>query len=451
MDELRVAEPYASQTIVKSNEFIGGKYKVTRLENQILAIALSRIEYNARDVDAPLVARLYPGELKHLVGSPEHIYRELKKVSQTMNGHTMFIEDGKGNFKSFAIVPNAEYMDGVFTVHINEELRPHILNLKNNFTTLELSVLTGFTRVSSSRIYELLKKEAYRLKTSDVVKVTYNLSEFKFMVGLANPEDQGVKNAMARMGKNVDWDKLYDISPRDQKKYENWSNLKVRVLEPAKKEMEEKANIRFEYEGIRKGHKISALLIYIYANKPREDVNNVILNKKEIMEAHEAEYTQLEVPRDLSEDTRALYEEYLGHAGLLEKEDLDMLLKKAGYDAELVRRAIEKADEQPDLRNYIGFLVRCIEKGGYEDKGTVYGDHEKASRYDEILKDAHQNKTIRVIWERTKKKEEFPVFLQYISDQGLDYELIENTFDEEEKTKMFTNWKNGLELMEGIE
>ena len=436
----------------KSNELIGGKYKVTLLENQIMSIALTRIETNAKGDRPKLEARLYPGELKNLIGSPSHIYRELKKVAKTMPGHTMFLEDGKGNFASFAIVTDADYMDGVFIIRFNDRLRPHILNLEKHYTTLELSVLTGFSRNSSLRIYELLKKESYRLKSSEVAKVTYNLSEFKFMIGLANPESQAVKNEMARMGNNIDWDRLYEMSSDADKKYENWTNLRMRVLDPAQKEMEEKSNIRFKYEGIRHGHKTGAIRFYIYKNELSDQVNSMIREKQEILERKKSDeiYLQLEVPKDMSDDTRALYRDYTDHNGL-EKEDIDLLLKYADYDVSLVRKAFEQADAQDEIRNYMGWLIRCIQAGGYQEEAVVLGSAKRAKVLDNIKKDVNVYSANRRVWDMIKNKPDFDDFLEDLRNYGLSDEIFDGAFDYAQRSKVYTNWRNGRDLMDGVE
>ena len=115
-------EPLYNLSLVKSNDMISAKYKATLLENQVMAIALTRIEVNEKDKEHPLVARLYPRELKKLVSDDRHIYRDLKDLAKTITGHTMFLEDGKGNFKAFSVVPNAIYKDGVFSIIFNSFL-----------------------------------------------------------------------------------------------------------------------------------------------------------------------------------------------------------------------------------------------------------------------------------------------------------------------------------------
>ncbi len=451
MDEGKVTNKFDLDTVAKSNEFITGKYKVTLLEQQILAIGLSRIEVNAKDKDAPLEARLYPGELKHLIGSSTHIYRELKKVSKTMPGHTMFIEDGKGNFTSFAIITDCDYNDGVFVMRLNQKMRPLILNLvPGNFTTFELSILTSFVRTSSTRIYEIIKKEAYKLKTSECVIVTYNLSEFKFMIGLANPESQIVKNEMSRMGNDIDWDRLYEVSPDSEKSYENWTDLRKRVLDPAKKEMKEKANIRFEYEGIRKGHKIGALKLFIYKNELNEATSKKLNKKKEILDKNATSYEQLEMPKDINTDIQELYEKYVGHNELT-KEDMDLLIKKADYDVEFVEKAIQAADAAPYVKSYMGWMIRYIERGGYDETSVVEGSSERAEMLEQVNENAHSDETAARVWSAIKKKEEYTNFLTAIQNEGLQEPILETIFNNNQKATMFYNWKVGRALFAGIE
>ena len=229
-------EPIENLSFQKSNSLVSAKYKSSLVENQIMAIALTRIEVNAVDINAPIEAKLYPGELKRLIGDPTNIYKTLKKVSKTMTGHTMFMEDGKGNFKAFAVVNNAEYIDGVFTVEFNKNLREHILGLEKNYTSYELAVLTRFKKNSSFRLYELLKSHIYKSRMSvngGRVDVEYNISELRFMIGLANGDDPGVKNAMAAMGNNIDWDVLYEKLDKKDRKYEAWADFQRYVVKPA--------------------------------------------------------------------------------------------------------------------------------------------------------------------------------------------------------------------------
>ncbi len=439
-------EPIQNLSLAKSNEMISAKYKSTLLESQVMAIALTRIEVNANDMNYPLEAKLYPGELRSLVSDPVHIYRDLAALAKSITGHTMFIEDGKGNFRAMAMVPTAEYQDGVFTIKFNNDLRDHILGMNGDFTTLELSVLTEFTRNSSFRIYEILKKDLYKSKP-DVnggrVDVEYRLSEFRFMIGLANSDDQGVKNEMARMGKNIDWDVLYQKLDKKDRKYEKWYDLAKYVIRPAQEELEKKSNIRFEFEGQRNGHKMDKILFHLYPNEIQNA--EVIIEKKKILD--ENENKQLKMPRDLP-DYAGLYDAYVGHNGLT-AEDIDLLLNKAEYKRDVVESAIRLADEQAYIRNYMGWLIKCITEG-YKVVEVVEGSAGRATVTRELQAQLEEDRAAGVIqkraWEKIQTRENFLEFVQVVEEKGLSMESLEAIYPLEEIIQMYTDWVVGREI-----
>ncbi len=441
----RSNEPLHNLSLYKSNEMISAKYKSSLLENQVMAIALTRIEVNAKDKESPLEARLYPGELKRLVSDDSHIYRDLKKLSKSITGHTMVLEDGKGNFKAFSVVPNAEYVDGVFTVKFNNELKEHILGLEKNYTTLELSVMTDFTKNSSFRIYELLKKDIYKSKADvngGAVQVIYNISEFRFMIGLANGDDPGVRNEMARMGNNIDWDILYQKLDKKDRKYEKWYDLQKSVLKQAQKELKEKSDIRFEFEGVRDGHKMGSILFTIYKNKPSDEV---VARQKSMIK--DEMNRQLEIPFDLDQ-YKPLYDDFVGHNELT-KEDIDLLLKKAQYRADVVRDAIEKADKQRYITNYMGWIIKCILED-YTEVAVVEGSSEKGAEIKKFMDNYEEGKRTgdvqRIAWERIQKKDDFGDFCKIIEENGFTMESLPTIYEPGEMVRMYTDWKVGRDI-----
>nr|WP_297708326.1 replication initiation protein [uncultured Butyrivibrio sp.] len=441
----RSNEPLQNLSLLKSNEMISAKYKSTLLENQVMAIALTRIEVNSNEKDAQLEAKLYPGELKRLVSDDAHIYRDLKRLAKSITGHTMVIEDGKGNFQAFSVVPNAEYSEGVFTVKFNNVLREHILGLEKNYTTLELSVMTDFTQNSSFRIYELLKKDIYKSRpdiNNGAVQVLYNISEFRFMIGLANGDDPVVRNEMARMGKKIDWDVLYQKLDKKDRKYEKWYDLQKCVLKKAQKELLEKSDIKFEFEGIRDGHKMGSILFTIHKNQPSAEV----IERQKAMLKDEMN-RQLEIPFDL-EQYKPLYDEFVGHNELT-KEDLDLLLKKAQYQVDVVRDAIDRADRQPYLNNYMGWIISCILKD-YKEVDVVEGSAKRGAEVREMMNEYEEGKRTgevqRIAWERIQKKEDFEDFSKMIEDNGLTMEALPTIYSPAEMVRMYTDWKVGREI-----
>lgn len=442
----RENEPLQNLSLYKSNEMISAKYKSTLLENQVMAIALTRIEVNTKEKDAPLEAKLYPGELKRLVSDDSHIYRDLKRLAKSITGHTMVIEDGKGNFKAFSVVPNAEYIDGVFTVSFNNVLREHILGLEKNYTTLELSVMTDFTKNSSFRIYELLKKDIYKSRpdvNGGAVQVEYNISEFRFMIGLANGDDPTVRQELSKMNGNIDWDYLYSKLDKKDRKYEKWYDLQKSVLRKAQIELEQKSDIRFEFEGLREGHKMGKILFTIYRNKPSEEV----LERQKSLFKDEMN-RQMEIPFDL-EQFKPLYDDYVGHNDLT-KEDIDLLLRKAAFRVDVVRDAIERADKQQYLSNYMGWIINCILKD-YKDVEVIKGSAEMGRKARKMMDEYEESKKSgdaqMVAWERIQKKEDFDQFVDMINDNGFTLDTLSAVYSPAEMVKMYADWRTGKDII----
>lgn len=428
--------PLEEMQLVKSNSMVSAKYQSTLLENKIMSIALTRIENNPKSPEAPLRARLYPGELKRLIGDPTHIYRILKSMSKMMTGRSMLIEDGKGNFKAFAIVNCAEYQDGCLTIEFNSNIKPHILGLEKNYTTLELSILTNFSRNSSFRLYELLKREMYKSNKNindGLVVVEYRLSELRFMIGLVNSDDQKVKNMIARMGDNIDWDELYEKIDNKNKKYEATKDFEKWVLKPAEEELKEKSNIRFKYEKIKEGRATKIIRFFVYPNIPESQQE--IKERTDILD--KGKYRQTEL---IYETYKPLFDKYTGHNSLT-KEDIELLLKKAAYDEGKVIKAISMADKQESLNSYMGWLIRCIEND-YEETEVFFGSEENAKDAKKMFVTIEEKQLdlAEKMWVKIKNKDNFEDFVKHLKANGIILEAFETLYTADERNKEYSQW-----------
>lgn len=432
-------KPYEALSYTKSNELVSAKYKSTLLENQLVAIALTRIESKDPSENSPLKARLYPNELKRLIGDPTHIYTRLKRVSKNMTGHSIVIEDGKGNFKAFAIVTNADYVDGILEITLNNELRPHILGLEKRYTTLDLSIMTSFRRDASFRLYEIFKSHIYKSKShinDGKVTIEYGINELRFMIGLANADDESIKSLRASMKTEIDWDLLYEKLDDRAKVYKRYSEFERNVLKPAQKELEETADIRFEYKALRLGRFMKRIQFDLYANEPIKKEKND--EKKKYLDKKKMEGYQNCLPRDL-EEFSFLYEKYVGHNELI-AEDIDVFLKKAKLNATLVEDAINDADSKNEISNYCGYIISYIERGGYKVIKTLNGSSENYERINAIKEDYELNKSdiAKQTWDKIKTFDTFLNFKDNILKKGLTVEMLELSYSYEELVKMYT-------------
>lgn len=423
----------------KSNSLISGKYKTSLLENKLMAIALTRIEI----MDNCPVARLYPGEIKQILGKTNdtNIYKTLKKTAKVMTGHQLVVEDGKGNFKAFSMINNADYINGEFTITFNKNMTPHVHDLKANFTTMELATLMKFQCNYSYRIYELLKKEVYRIDSeidNGVVQKEYGINELRCMIGLVNMDEEGVKRAVAA---NKSWDDIYE-NIAIEKQFPVWYDFRRKVLDVAQKELKEKSDIKFEYsvERYGRGAKIRRICFFISENDPDIAIVKSVKNTASIIKLKNKEYTQMKF-EDYTEEFPL--QEYIGYNGL-DQDDLETFLKLASGDAQKVKDAIALSEEQTEIRNLVGWIRTCIMEGYKKPVATVKGSSEQAERVQAIQETKEENKEAIAIkvWEKIQKKPEYPTFLTYMEQhRGIKKDVLEVVFEVDERIDYFTNWK----------
>ena len=131
------------------------------------------------------------------------------------------------------------------------------------------------------------------------------------------------------------------------------------------------------------------------------------------------------------------------------KEDIDLLLVKADYDSKKVIAAIDLADEQPHVYNYMGFLIRAIEEG-YSQTFTINGDAEKGAgfvQFKEAYREGKRTGDIqKAAWERIQKNDDFQEFEAMIIENGLTIEQLVSIYTLDEVIKFYSDWKFGRQL-----
>ena len=188
-----------------------------------------------------------------------------------------------------------------------------------------------------------------------------------------------------------------------------------------------------------RGAKIRRICFYISENDPDIAIVESVKNTASIIKLKNQEYNQMNF-----EDYEEVFplEEYIGHNGL-EQDDLESFLKLASGDVEKVKNAIELSDEQPEIRNLVGWIRKCIIDGYKKPVATVNGSSEQAERIQEIQETKEENKDVIAlkVWEKIQKKPEYPEFLAYMAQQRIKKDVLEVVFDVEERIDYFTNWK----------
>ena len=430
------------QVVRKSNYLIMGKFAASAYEDKIFALATSRLQLNEKD--GTLSATLYTPELKDLFGvsSDSHFYTKLRETASVMPGHVIGIEDEHGkDFSFFSMVTNAEYMNGKFTVTFNKMMTPHLYDLKSNYTSYLISNIKGLKYSYSYRIFEILQREEYKLKTVDVVKKDYDLNELKFMIGVLSFDQDDKLRKMKQQG--ATWSQMAEKAK--YKRFERWDSFQSRVLKKAQKELAECTDICFDYEVVKvgRGARVCRIIFYVRKNDGVHGHGRMEkIVRSEPVFPGQTSFDQ--EPYALPAKIAML----VGHKGLTEK-NLEAIYTEAGADQEKVIRAVEYADGKTGIDNYVGYIRSLVREGGMEApvpadvriedaKVRVYRDVAQSAKRESAESESRLN---RSMWQRAKQKEEFADFQKALEAAGFGMEAFEDLLSSKEKVNMYYDWK----------
>lgn len=333
------------KTYSKSNFLIGSKYKTTLLEAKLLALSLSKIQSDGDRV----YAQMKGNELKKIFNSRSNsFYEKLDEAAHGMTGRTVGMSDPeKREFHYMAVITNADYVDGVFTVKFNPELKSYITDIHDNYTKLPLKIMLSFKNVHAFRLYEVLRSRIYKEKI-----FTIDLAELKFLLGIANSELEGVKRYLNGQ-KNPDFEKALEKTP--EKTYEDYNDFKKGVLSKAIKEINELTDMQVDFNPERKGRggKVYAITFNVMIKNEKtteqEIIQEKILKRADTLSGDE----KLAFMFDLSEVIPDL-----------SLPDYRTIATESDYDMEKIKKAVKAMKAySSDIENKVGFLIKAMKEG----------------------------------------------------------------------------------------
>ncbi len=238
-----------SNLIVQGNKLVNARYKLGVQESRLLYATMSLIKPEDEDFKKYKISVSDLSNYLGLVGG--NIYTSLRKVTHSLISKSIVIE-GEEGWKEFPLLTFAEYekSDNSITLQFHPEMKPFLLQQKQNFTQAKLQNLIKYGSSYTSRIY-LFLREYLGFKRRDVL-----VDDLKNKLELDNYE---------------------------------YNDLKRRVLLPAQSEMECYSDIRFElieYKQNKRMHKITFL---IYPNTPNNsleisEISAEVINERDEME-----------------------------------------------------------------------------------------------------------------------------------------------------------------------
>lgn len=363
---------YKDNRYSKSNYLISAKYSSSLLENKITAISLSKIQKKeyVEDNKGRIVCSMTAHELRRLIGSNGgSFYATLEPVARNMTsrviGFSDPLKDG-GVFDYISIIDRAKYEKGTFTIYYNADIKEYLSEFKANFTILELPTMLKFRNAYSFRLYEILSSKSYYRKgipnsaKSQIFNIEFNLSELKLNIGVVNAELDVVRKELTKK-KAPDYDKAVERSP--EKKYNNWSAFRRRVLEPAIAEINEKTDMKVSFSSLKggQGGKVYGVQFIVDLTRKNSSMN---FKNDDIVEVVEPDAEKLMELVDEVADIIPV---------TLKPKEYKTILKTAKYNMELVQKAVRVMQKNGNIKDVVAFLIAAI-KGEYEEPVVYYSN-----------------------------------------------------------------------------
>lgn len=228
--------------VVKSNALVNALMDLSLQGQRFFAFAISQLPRDlvpdGKHIDLEINVREFGATFEI---DQKNAYTLIESLADRLQRKIIALDKGKGRRVKVGLITKQEYLDGEGRawIRFDEDLVPHICNLKSHFTPYRLKDVYQFARASTWRVYELLRQ--YK----DVGKREIDLEDFKAIVGVSG---------------------LYSIV----------ADLRKRVIDPAISEINAVSDLLVQWEQIKRGRKISGLRFFIKDNPgtktPREKV-----------------------------------------------------------------------------------------------------------------------------------------------------------------------------------
>ena len=234
-----------SVAIFQHNNLVEARYSLTLQEKRLILWLTSKIQPDEEDFKKHELAVQEFMNLMELTGKAN--YKELQKITLGLMKKVVVIKrPEERTLTQVNWINYAHYEEGTGKIEVSfsDAMKPFLLELKSQFTAIEITDLMQFTSIHAIRIYELLKQY------QDLGERVLSLDEIR--------ECCGVKD-----------------------KLKQYVHFKQKLLLIAQREINEKSDISFTFVELKSIRKIVAIKFIISKNKAYELRNNPDKQSKE--------------------------------------------------------------------------------------------------------------------------------------------------------------------------
>ena len=230
-------ESLNTYVVTQSNKLIEMDYSNSKLSANAMKIAKLIVAKLSPDDEEMRFIRIKNSTIKQYLGYKKggtynRFLKDMKAIKKRLNEHSIDIVKPDGSLLDATFISTAEFFPDEIEFEISIKLKPYLLQLRNNYTSYQLRNIPKLNSTYSIRFYELLSQ--YRR----IGKRQFEVEDLKRKVGC---------------------------------NYSAYGHFKNKALLLAQDHLAEVTDLRFEFEEIKTGRKVTSLIFYIYPNDPDSD------------------------------------------------------------------------------------------------------------------------------------------------------------------------------------
>lgn len=339
----------------QANSLIEATYpRVIKNKDGVIIDLDQKISTRAHKVSRLIVSLIKPDDndlrfykidiatLKNYLGYRQELnngvfYQDLKEIANRLNKQPIEIRPEKNRLIVAYFISSYELntKTGQIEFEISAKLKPFLLQLKNNFTSVQLANIPKLSSGYSIRLYEILSQ--YRT------------------IGKRYFDD--IAKLQGMLGSN----------------YEQYGHFKARILDPAQKDMLKNTNIMFKYEETKTGRKITGLTFHIKDNTPASEKENNQLKitfSTEAKRTLENELTKLLKQYNISEKK---IEAYIAQGFDIIKDETrrqSAVMRCSDINNYYKEKILLLQAAKPEMDNPAGFLIKALQEDWLTSKTT---------------------------------------------------------------------------------
>lgn len=249
---MKIKELSSNKQVVIANKINEAKFKMTKAEQKLFLYCIGMVDNNPENLESVLEIPILEFA-KYLEIDSREVYRDMKSITKRFRSRYVEFEKAEEGFmRVINIVSYIDYYekDRKIILKVNNDFRPYLIGLKAYFTQYSLQETIQFKSVYSMRLYQILSQWTYKQS------VEYSIEKLRFMLDIEHTE------------------------------YKLYGDFKRKVLEVAYKEINKSSTLRFDYQEIKTGKKITSINFIIKKHTkpkiqlPKTDIKNTPEHQK---------------------------------------------------------------------------------------------------------------------------------------------------------------------------